>query len=282
MKRRDFLKTLISCMVAAHGVPEIFAKELRKRYERPAHFDDRHLKDYLHKMRNFDSPFTKDVYLPSAELPLLNSTVFRLKRVQSTVGFGNFHLLNIDDAIKIAKSYSSIGSFSKNELTFMEKIFFHEASDYGFKDEKPLKGFTDRIDKNNSVKVPGTGNYLYKGKSLDAYNKIKKDLGKKVILTSGIRSIVKQFLLFLDKARRNDGNLSLASRSLAPPGYSFHSMGDFDVGQINFGVANFTSRFATSEVYQNLVELGYAKFRYEQDNLVGVRFEPWHIKLDNL
>jgi D-alanyl-D-alanine carboxypeptidase len=83
----------------------------------------------------------------------------------------------------------------------------------------------------------------------------------------------------LNKARKNNGNLSIASRSLAPPGYSFHGNGDFDVGQVGFGAANFTERFANTEVYKKLNELGYLKLRYPQKNLMGVRFEPWHIKV---
>jgi LAS superfamily LD-carboxypeptidase LdcB len=90
---------------------------------------------------------------------------------------------------------------------------------------------------------------------------------------------MKQFMLFLNKAYQNQGNLSLASRSLAPPGYSFHGIGDFDVGQIGFGIDNFTERFTTSEVYRRLSELGYLTLRYTEKNLLGVRFEPWHIKM---
>jgi D-alanyl-D-alanine carboxypeptidase len=28
-----------------------------------------------------------------------------------------------------------------------------------------------------------------------------------------------------------------------------------------------------------LVELGYINMRYPEDNLLGVRYEPWHIKV---
>jgi LAS superfamily LD-carboxypeptidase LdcB len=94
-----------------------------------------------------------------------------------------------------------------------------------------------------------------------------------------VRSVIKQFLLFLNKAYRSKGNLSLASRSLAPPGYSFHGIGDFDVGQTGFGPYNFTARFVTTPVYQMLKERGYLKLRYPAGNLLGVRFEPWHIKI---
>ena len=89
---------------------------------------------------------------------------------------------------------------------------------------------------------------------------------------------MKQFLLFFNKAHDSGLNLSMASRSLAPPGYSFHGIGDFDVGQVGFGAANFTERFATTEVFRRLKDQGFVKLRYCRDNLLGVRFEPWHIK----
>ncbi len=91
--------------------------------------------------------------------------------------------------------------------------------------------------------------------------------------------MIKQFLLFLNKAYNYDGNLSLASRSLAPPGYSYHGIGDFDVGQVGLGADNFTQRFTTTEVYRKLKDLGYIKIRYVEDNMLGVRFEPWHINV---
>ncbi|HUI27578.1 MAG TPA: M15 family metallopeptidase, partial [Candidatus Kryptonia bacterium] len=100
------------------------------------------------------------------------------------------------------------------------------------------------------------------------------------ILTSGVRGVMKQFALFLRKAFENNANLSLASRSLAPPGYSFHGISDFDVGQVGLGEDNFTRRFTGSEVYRRLIELEYVAIRYPIDNLVGVRYEPWHIKVD--
>jgi LAS superfamily LD-carboxypeptidase LdcB len=90
---------------------------------------------------------------------------------------------------------------------------------------------------------------------------------------------MKQFLLFLNKANKNKGNLSMASRSLAPPGYSFHGIGDFDVGKKGYGIHNFTERFTKTNVYKRLTDLGYIKFRYERDNDLGVRFEPWHIEV---
>jgi len=99
------------------------------------------------------------------------------------------------------------------------------------------------------------------------------------VLTSGIRSVVKQTHLFLAKTIQSKGNMSRASRSLAPPGHSYHGIGDFDVGKVGFGRKNFSEEFARTDEFMKLVELGYVDIRYPKDNLYGVRYEPWHIKV---
>ncbi len=283
MKRRDFLKA-VSAGVIGWGISprqvlsdmaKISVATHRKNY-------DNYIRDYLYKMRNFDRHQKGDVYVNREDFRILNSSVKRLKRLQHTVGHGNFHLLNFDDALKIARNYSRVGRFTRGELDFLEKIFHEDAALYGFMGKKTIKNITHNVKCNATVKVPFTGNYLYNGHPFETYRRITKIVGNKVIMTSGVRSVIKQFQLFLNKAFKSSGNLSLASRSLAPPGYSFHGIGDFDVGQVGFGIANFTERFVTTEVYRRLEALGYLTLRYPQDNHLGVRYEPWHIKVTSL
>ncbi|CAN2045545.1 Peptidase M15 [Candidatus Magnetomoraceae bacterium gMMP-1] len=276
MKRRDFLKTLSLGIISAGFAPDVLAGAIKN--SDPASPDD-YIKDYLIKMRDFDRPHKGDIYLNSKEHQLLKLSTKRLKRIQKLVGHGNFQLLSFDKMLKIGRSYSSVGLFNKSEQNLLEKLFYTEASIYGFFGKKPLVNLTASISNKDVVKVPGTGNYLYKGQPFNTYKKIKKQVGNKAILTSGVRSVSKQFMLFMNKLCKSKGNLSLASRSLAPPGYSYHGIGDFDVGRVGFGVANFTERFMTTDVFSRLEELGYLKLRYPKDNLLGVRFEPWHIKL---
>ena len=281
MKRRDFLKALIAGVIGSGLATEALAEITKIPPATPAENYDDHIKDYLYKMQHFNKPHEDDVCLDREKYQLLTSSVKRLKLLQRTVGHGNFYLLNFDDAIKIARNYPRIGRFPKAELDFLEIIFYEDSVLYGFLGEKPLKNITERIRRHEVVKIPYTGNYLYKGLPLETYKRIKQDLGRQVILTSGVRGLIKQFLLFLNKAYKSNGNLSLASRSLAPPGFSFHGIGDFDVGQVGFGVANFTERFTTTEVSRKLRYLNYINLRYTQDNLLGVRFEPWHIKMNS-
>ncbi|NOX34126.1 MAG: peptidase M15 [Deltaproteobacteria bacterium] len=259
-------------------LPLSFAKTILPAKDHAEDFDY-HIKDRLIKKRLFNKVYAEDIFLDKKLLPVLDASLARLKKMQKTVGHGNFCLLNFDDALKIGKSYSAVGAFSKKELDFLEMIFYSRVNEYGFLGEKPIKSITGKIIKKKVQKIHYTGNYLYRGKPVEMYGRIKKEVGDDVILTSGVRSVMKQFLLFLNKAKKSRGNLSMASRSLAPPGYSFHGVGDFDVGKKGYGIYNFTEKFTKTDVYKKLTDLGYLKFRYERNNNLGVRFEPWHIEV---
>ena len=237
------------------------------------------LKDYLLKVRNPDIAHADDVILDETERQLLGMVLEKLARLCRCVGNGNFTTLGFDEALVVARRQGSVGEFTTAELAFLEMIYSREARDYGFFGDKQVVAMTHTIPQGEIIKVPYSGNYLYKGESLEKYTKIKTTLGDEVILTSGIRGIMKQFYLFLAKAHRYGGNLSLASRSLAPPGYSYHATGDFDIGQNGLGEGNFSEVFTTTPVYKHLAEQGFVDYRYWRDNPLGVRYEPWHIKL---
>ena len=279
MNRRDFLKIMTAGIAGLGLVPDVMAQMQRIRITPRVSDFDNDIKDYLIKMKSFNEPHEGDIYISRDEYPVFESTVMRLNRLEEFAGHGNFYILSFDEGIKIADTYSEVGAFPPKELEFLEKLFYAEAVDYGFFGQKTIQKITDQVNKREVTRIAESGNYVFKGEPFHTYEKIKKQVGDNVILTSGIRGVMKQFLLFLNKAYSNNGNLSLASRSLAPPGYSFHGNGDFDVGENDLGSDNFTERFATTEVYHRLSELGYLKLRYPAGNLLGVRFEPWHIKV---
>ena len=282
VKRRDFIKAVTAGLILSGIKPFslVAANQLSPQSQGLSQSSfDSYIKDYLHKMQNFDRPHQEDIFVEKELLPILRSCVSRLKRLEIRVGHGNFYLLSFDEGLAVARNYSDVGEFTKKELDFLERIFYTDSSLYGFIGDKPIDIMTYRINTNDAVKIPATGNYLYRGVPEEMYGKLKKHVGDKLYLTSGIRSVVKQFLLFLDKADSNNGNLSLASRSLAPPGYSFHGIADFDVGQMGYGILNFTGSFTRTEVFRKLEDLEYVSLRYTKDNLKGVRFEPWHIKV---
>jgi zinc D-Ala-D-Ala carboxypeptidase len=241
--------------------------------------DSGNLNTYLQKMENFESSHIEDMFLEQAEYPVLVSVFKRLDRVQNLVGHGNFNILGFDEMLRYSKQYSSVGAFPKIESEFLEKTFSINAKQYGFFGDKVIESLTSVVPKKDRKKMPRTGHFLYRGDSEALYLNVKKDIGPSIVLTSGIRNVVKQTHLFLAKTIQSKGNLSRASRSLAPPGHSFHGIGDFDVGKVGFGGKNFTSDFSETQEFQKLVELGYVDMRYPLHNLLGVRYEPWHIKV---
>lgn len=231
------------------------------------------------KAADFSRNYLDDVLVSEADAILLRSTFYRLKNLQKTIGYGHFNLVSFDESINFAKRFEAVGAFTQPELEFIERLFFTNAADYGFYGQKVTDQLTSQFKKSEIVKIPKSGHYIFKNESLAYYEKLKTDVGSSIILTSGIRSNVKQLYLFLAKTLRVEGNLSRASRSLAPPGYSYHGIGDFDVGRIGWGGKNFTDDFANTDEYKKMQDLGYIAIRYDHGNKLGVRFEPWHIKV---
>ena len=280
MDRRSLLKVVGLGFLGLSFAQEVSSKKIQGYFAGKKTYPEDGLKDYLQKIQNFNKQHDDDVLLNTEQYSIFESTVLKLRRLQKLVGHGNFNILNFTDGLSFARNYSRVGEFTKKELKFMELTFYEDGQLYGFLGQKPLKEITDQVRKKDVIKIPYSGNYLYKERSIEIYQEIKKELGDQVILTSGIRSVMKQFLLFLNKVQRSEGNLSLASRSLAPPGYSFHGNGDFDVGQKGYGKLNFTGTFTETDVYKRLSEMGYLQLRYPADNKLGVRYEPWHIKIN--
>ncbi len=234
---------------------------------------------YLDKIRDFDRAYSDDVILDADRLELLTHVARHLGKAQRVIGHGHFNLLGFDNLLRYGRRYSKIGRFSRQELDFLEEIFAADATDYGFYGDKVMAELTAVIPESDTVKIANTGHYLFRGEPHEKYEKMCSDLGGSIFLTSGIRAVIKQMHLFIDKAVVTEGNLSQASRSLAPPGYSYHAVGDFDIGKVGFGLDNFTDTFATTDEYKRLVDLGYAELRYTPTNPFGGRHEPWHIKM---
>lgn len=227
----------------------------------------------------FERDFEDDIKADQDQWKMVQGLAKRLSAIEAYVGHGNFNILSWDEMIGYAKYAPGIERLTSNEFAFLESLFFFEASRYGFMGEKVFTELTQTPPKKEFKKVPYSGHFLRKGGALQTYQKLKSDVGETLILTSGFRGLVKQFHLFLQKSVETKGNFSRASRSLAPPGYSFHGKGDFDVGKVGHGLRNFTYDFAQTDEYKKLLDLGYVGIRYTQDNLLGVRFEPWHIRV---
>jgi zinc D-Ala-D-Ala carboxypeptidase len=299
MKRRDFLQIasltslsgLTGCSTLGHlcrscfPVYEELSSDLGEVYSGnhqldPVAVPTDKVDDLRARSDYFDREFPSDVIVKGDELKLLIRLAKKLDKVQRYVGHGNFNILGYNEALHFSGVAPGIEAISNEEKRWLEKLFYFDAKTYGFMGEKIFTELDDGIKRRDAIKVPYTGHFLLTGPSYETYQRLAHDVGEGLILTSGVRSLAKQFHLFLEKARETKGNLSRASRSLAPPGYSFHGRGDFDVGQVGGGLMNFTDQFSETPEFKRLIELGYIDIRYEQSNLLGVRFEPWHIKVE--
>ncbi len=222
---------------------------------------------------------SSDIYLSYQEYITLRELNNRLKRLRKFIGFANFNLVSFNDAMFYGRNYSAIGSFSRDELSLIDKLFSENQQQYGFYGVKTCSDINNKISKKDVVKIPYTGHYLFKGKPLEDYKKLLKDVGDTLILTSGVRNVIKQLSLYCNKIYNNGGNITQASISIAPPAHSYHTISDFDVGRRGWGYKNFTADFASTFEFKKMRQLDYISMRYNKNNNDGVRFEPWHVEV---
>ncbi|MDD3342334.1 MAG: M15 family metallopeptidase [Sulfurospirillaceae bacterium] len=226
-----------------------------------------------------DEHNSEDIWLREDQKIPFFSVVKKLDQIESTVGYAKFNLISFDEAIKIARNYPKIEPFTSAELAYIEEVFYEDPIKYGFYGKRTCFSLSESINEKDVIKIPHSGHYLYRGHSQESFGHILKDVGNSIILTSGIRGIVKQLSLHLEKIKSENGNITLATRSLVPPGYSYHTIGDFDVGKRGWGHENFTPNFARTSEFWSLQKLPYISMRYTLGNQDGVRFEPWHVKI---
>jgi len=222
---------------------------------------------------------SKDIYLSYQEYITLTNFNNRLKRLSRYIGYANFNIVSFDEALYYGRNYSAIGQFSKDELDLVDKLFSENPNKYGFYGAKTCKDLNNKISTKDVIKIPHTGHYLFKGKPLQDYSKLTKDVGDTLILTSGVRNVIKQLSLYANKLYNNGGNITQASIQIAPPAYSYHTISDFDVGRRGWGYKNFTDAFASTLEFKKMTKLDYISMRYKKNNSDGVRFEPWHVEV---
>lgn len=205
------------------------------------------------------------------------SLLDKLNTVQDRVGYVQFNAISFDEMLKVAQYCNK--PLNQSEIGYIEAIFYGDPRRYGFYGERTVPSLTAVTPKSDLQYISKTGHFLLKGAAIEKYNSIKKLLGNEVILTSGVRAPVKQLYLFMKKMVNEGGDLRATSTSIAPPGFTFHSVGDFDIGKAGYGQYNFTERFQETDVFKKLYDQGYITIRYTNNNPFGVRYEPWHIKV---
>jgi D-alanyl-D-alanine carboxypeptidase len=122
MRRRTFLKILALGMAGAGISPAVLARSVPTGNSPGENNIDDHIKDYLHKMKNFNDPHKDDSQIDEAEYKIFESVTLRLMRLEKIAGHGNFQILGFEEGLSIAANYSSVGKFSEVELKFMEPI----------------------------------------------------------------------------------------------------------------------------------------------------------------
>ncbi|WP_320035429.1 M15 family metallopeptidase [Halarcobacter sp.] len=273
-------KTTVDKKVAVKKIEEIIEETKKEpKIENIIEESDTQIKIVENKEIKKEQHISKDVYLNPEYVSSFINVRRKLLQLQRFVGYGNFNIISFDEIIELSKKVPSLETFTKEDLDFMEYIFYYDPNVHGFYGKRISNSITEKINKNDVIKISGTGHYLFKGNPHDTYFKMLDDIGDNLILTSGVRSIVKQMKLFLDKVASVDTNLSVASKSLAPPAYTYHTIADFDVGKKGFGHANFSPRFALTEEFLKMRSLKYIEMRYTINNKDGVRYEPWHVKV---
>jgi hypothetical protein len=232
------------------------------------------------KMQTPDRISPDDVFLTANQRAVIPATIARLGRIQRHFGHGYFNILGFNQLLKSAAATIGIGRFTVEEMGLLQWLFYQDAATYGFMGERVVNDLLADMRPSLLHYDTQSGQYLYKRRSKPLFDRMRADIGSDLILTSGVRVIPKQSALFLAKLIACDGNVSMASRSLAPPGYSFHFSGDFDVGSAQLAGENFSRAFSRSEVYRMMQRLPYVTLRYPDQNQAGVRFEPWHVKVN--
>lgn len=162
LSRRDFLR--LSCIASISlAAPESFGEILHKFDNEPEVKDSLFFnKDYFRKIKEFDRSFPDDYMATPEEFVLIRSVSAKIRSVMNHVGYVNFNVINYDDLLRSMKQYSSLRRFDQKELDYIEEIFARDAADYGFFGEKVMTSLTDNIRRNDIVRIPRTGHYIYK------------------------------------------------------------------------------------------------------------------------
>jgi hypothetical protein len=220
-----------------------------------------------------------DFFLKRDEFQLIESINHRLKKVKRYVGYAHFNLITFEKTLYYARNHAVIGAFTKKEIAFIERLFYEDPSKYGFYGRKTCENINNHVSLKDVKKIPRTGHYLFNGKPQEDYKRIISDVGNSLILTSGVRNVIKQLSLYVNKIYNTAGNMTKATIQIAPPAYSYHTISDFDVGKKGWGYKNFTADFAYTREFVMMKKLEYIGMRYKKNNKDGVRFEPWHVEV---
>lgn len=204
----------------------------------------------------------------------LRPLAMRLGQAQSSIGHGRFNLASFDDVRAALGKHAPLSSREENEFA---ALFALDARRIGFLGPRVVQQLSAALPLDQLQAVPPTGQHVFPA-AFELFMRARKVVGEQLIVTSGARGVPKQMLVFINSALHG-GMIARPVHSVAPPGYSYHAVGDIDVGDRRLGGVNFTEAFANSPTYKTLAALAYIHFRYPRHNPYGVQFEPWHLQI---
>ena len=213
--------------------------------------------------------------LPEWPLVRLRALAARLEGVQRVIGQGRFNLVSFDD-VRTAARQTPQGALTAAEESSCAELFHLDARRIGFLGARVVRDMNYALPQAELVRVDG-GQHLFPAANA-LFERARAAVGPQLIVTSGARGVPKQMLVFLRSALRA-GIIARPVHTVAPPGYSYHAVGDMDVGDRALGGTNFTEAFANSSTYRKLMALPYVRLRYPRNNALGVSFEPWHLQV---
>ena len=213
--------------------------------------------------------------LPEWPVPRLRALAMRLESVQRVIGQGRFNLVSFAD-VRAAAKRTPQGALTAVEESTCSELFHLDARRIGFLGARVVRDMNYALPQAQLVRVGG-GQHLFPAANA-LFDRARVAVSPQLIVTSGARGVPKQMLVFLRSALRA-GIIARHVHTVAPPGYSYHAVGDMDVGDRALGGANFTEAFANSSTYRKLIALPYVRLRYPRNNALGVSFEPWHLQV---
>ena len=92
---------------------------------------DQHFHNLSKKNVNFDADYPDDVLCPVHQRAMLDSVIKKFRMSQRHIGNGNFNLTSMDEFFNSLKYAPSSERLTKEEIKFIEELFYFDAKKYG-------------------------------------------------------------------------------------------------------------------------------------------------------
>jgi hypothetical protein len=213
----------------------------------------------------------------------LRALADRLAAVERHMGAGRFSVTDYPAVFALGAAHAAL-RLSPAERATLDALFALDARRFGFAGPRASASLEATLPVSSLVTTRGSTARVYPPAAA-LVARLQAAGCARLVVTSGVRGIPKQTLLFVRKVLQGGGTgwdfaraYATAARSVAPPGYSFHATGDIDVGESGAGPeVNFSERFVQTGTYRCIAAQPGVRWRYPPGNEAGVMHEPWHL-----